>query len=250
MIDLCEALLRCARRRVAWAVLVAVATIAATGVTSPAFADGGTGGGNGSPVNTAIAQNTKDGSSVFKLAFAVRSINGAATVDPGNAAVAIASCTDCQTVAIAVQVVFVVGSPTVFTPENAAVAVNTDCSFCDTLATAYQFVVQSSVPVRLTSDGKQQVHDIFKSLQALDGSGLSIEEIQAKVDELMTQLATVLATEVEPIPGGADAADDGSAAPSTSSAGSTTTSVTATSTTTTESSTTTTTVTTSTSSTP
>src|SRR4051794_7446943 len=77
----------------------------------------------GSPVNTVIAENTKDGTSVFELAFDVRTITDEATVAAGNAAIAISSCRNCQTVAIAIQVVFVIGSPDVFTPENAAVAV-------------------------------------------------------------------------------------------------------------------------------
>ena len=189
------------RARKAVAVLMVVLVASATSYAfSPAAAADSDGPGNGGPVNTAVVENTKDGSSVFKLAFQVRSISQATTVDPQNAAVAIASCTSCQTVAIAVQVVFVVGSPTTFTPENAAVAVNVECSFCDTLATAYQFIVQSSVPVRLTTAGKQDLHDIRKALADLDGSGLTVFEIQAKVDELMDQLATVLATEVEPIP--------------------------------------------------
>ncbi len=214
------------------------ALLLTVGVAAPAAAKG-----NDSPTNDAVAVNTKDGSSVFKLAFSVRSIESS-VVAPENAAVAYASCTNCQTIAIAVQVVFVIGSPDVFTPENVAIAINENCSFCDTLATAYQFVVQSSVPVRLTHDGKRQLHDIFKALQDLDGSGLTALEIQAKVDELMQQLAQVLATEVEPIPGKNDEGRDG---PSTTASTTTTTTVT-TSTSTSTSTSTTTTVSTSTSS--
>lgn len=199
--------------------------------------------GNSAPSNDAVAVNTKDGRSVFKLAFSVRSIMSS-TAAPENAAVAYASCTDCQTVAIAVQVVFVIGSPDYFAPENVAIAINEECTFCDTLATAYQFVVQSSVPVRLTRDGKQQLHDIFKALQDLDGSGLTALEIQAKVDELMQQMAGVLATEVEPIPGRDDepaAAASNSTVTTTSTTTVTTSTASTTSTTTTSTTSTTTT---------
>jgi putative peptide zinc metalloprotease protein len=220
------------------ALLVVVLALAATAVVAPpAAGEGDTdGGGNGAPINTAVVENTKDGSSVFKLAFQVRKIMESETVEPGNAAVAIASCTNCQTVAIAVQIVFVIGSPTVFAPENAAVAVNAGCSFCDTLATAYQFVVQSSVPVRFTQDGKQQLHDIYKALQDLEDSGLTAFELQAKVDELMKGLANILATQLEPIPGFEDGGQDADQS-STSSSSATTTTVTATSTTSTSTST-------------
>jgi putative peptide zinc metalloprotease protein len=225
---------------------VALVALLGSVIAAPAATadDGHSDSVNGSPINTAIVQNTKDNSSVFKLAFDIRSITGASTVAPGNAAIAISSCTNCQTVAIAVQIVFVVGSPTVFAPENAAVAVNADCSFCDTLATAYQFVVQTSVPVRFTHEGKRQLHDIWKALKDLEKSGLTGLEIQARVDELMRQLAVVLATEVEPIPGEQDGGHSGDSNTAPTSASSTTTTVTVVSTTSTSTSTSTTTTTT------
>ena len=242
----------CSRVRIlAAASLVVLLVVGAGLVRAPRAVADSDGPNNGSPVNTAVVQNTKDGSSLFKLAFQVRSITQAATVAPGNAAVAIASCTDCQTVAIAVQVIFVVGSPTTFTPENAAVAANSDCSFCDTLATAYQFIVQSPVPVRLTAEGKHQLHDIHKALAELDASGLTIVEIKSQVDALMRDLATILSTEVEPIPGHQEGQTDARGSPASAqsdspSSTSVSTTVTTTSTTSTSVSTSTTTSTTST----
>ena len=89
--------------------------------------------------NAAIAINTEDGASVFELAFDVqRVMNG--VVDQQNVAVAYASCADCQTVAIAIQIVLVMSDPTVITPENYAIALNEGCDTCATLASAYQFV--------------------------------------------------------------------------------------------------------------
>ncbi|MEY2420380.1 MAG: putative peptide zinc metalloprotease protein [Acidimicrobiaceae bacterium] len=239
-----------AQRALAALLVVLLACAVSVVAPAPASADDtsssdSNSGGNGSPINTAIVENTKDNSSVFELAFDVRTITDEATVAPGNAAIAIASCTNCQTVAIAVQIVFVIGSPTVFTPENAAVAANVNCSFCDTLATAYQFVVQSSVPVRFTNDGKHQLHDIWKALKDLQNSGLTVMEIQAKVDELMTELAHVLATEVEPIPPDNNSEQNDENTPSNNStSASTTTTVTVTSTSTTSTTSTTTTTTT------
>ncbi len=221
-------------RRAAAGLVVALLVVVAP--STAAVAD------NPSPTNDAVAVNTHDGSSVFKLAFSIRQITDG-TVAPQNAAVAYASCTDCQTVAIAIQVVFVVGSPDTFTPQNVALAVNEQCTSCDTLATAYQFIVQSSVPVRLTNDGRHQIDDIVKALRDLDKSNLSIVEIQQRVDQLMQQLAQVLATEVEPIPGHADDASS-SSPPAASDSAPSSTVVTTTSTTTTATSTTTSTTTT------
>ena len=58
---------------------------------APAAAAGGTGDDN-----TAVAVNTEDGASVFRLAFSIRRVaNG--VIDETNSAYALASCTDCQT---------------------------------------------------------------------------------------------------------------------------------------------------------
>ena len=153
-----------------------------------------------SGTNEAVAVNTNDGSSIFRLAFSVMQVTDE-VVDPTNTAFAFASCSDCQTVAIAIQVVFVVGSPETFTPENYAIAINQLCSACDTLATAYQFVVQAPTRVKLTAEGQRGIAEIRTDLLALQDSGLSGPEIQAEVDALMEDLAALLATEVEAVPG-------------------------------------------------
>jgi putative peptide zinc metalloprotease protein len=166
---------------------------------SPAGAEGSsTGAGNKD--NAAVAVNTKDGSSLFRFAFNIAKVTGS-TVDSTNAAVAYASCTKCQTVAIAIQFVIVQGSPDIFTPENLAVALNQQCSMCDTLASAYQFVIQVSGPVRLSPDGRKQMWDLVKELKALADSGLTGPEIQAKVDDLAKRMYAVMSTQLVPIPG-------------------------------------------------
>lgn len=162
----------------------------------------------GAQTTSAVAINTKDGSSVFKLAFAIRRVTGD-VVDATNAAVAYASCTECQTVAISIQILLVAGDPSVVSPTNVALAINQDCTLCDTLATAYQFALGYETVPRFTPEGQRQVHDIFKALQDLKKSDLSGPELQARVDELMDRLAGVLATQLvtrRPTP--ADERDD------------------------------------------
>lgn len=154
---------------------------------SPAAAQGDT---------TAVAINTKDGFEVFRLAFQVRRATQD-VVDTGNAAVAYASCTDCQTIALAIQVVLISGydSGTV-APENLALTINESCSLCDTLASAYQFVLTAEGNLRFTAEGNQALAEIRKALLDLRDSGLTGAEIQAEVDALMEQLADVLANEL------------------------------------------------------
>ena len=145
--------------------------------------------------NTAIAINTKDGASIFKLAFSIKKVAGD-VVDNTNAAVAYASCEKCQTVAIAIQIVFVTGDADVVTPTNLAIALNQDCSFCETLASAYQFVLGTDVSAHFTPEGRRRINEIQRALRELAKSGLSIEAIQARVGELMEQLADVISTEL------------------------------------------------------
>ena len=65
----------------------------------------------------AVAVNTKDGSSVFRLAFSIKKVAGD-VVDNANAAVAYSSCESCRTIALSIQIVLVTGDPETVTPEN------------------------------------------------------------------------------------------------------------------------------------
>jgi putative peptide zinc metalloprotease protein len=178
-----------------------VSLIAALGLAGvhpgAALADDGDGIVNVGPGDTAaVAVNTKDGSSLFKLAFAIKRVAGD-VVDNGNAAVAFASCSNCRTVAISIQIVLVTGNPSTVRPENVALAVNQNCTSCETLASAYQFVISTHGPVRFTKDGRREIHDILKELRELKKSELPIPELQGKVDALMTRLAAVLKNDDE-----------------------------------------------------
>src|SRR4051794_25480086 len=88
----------------------------------------------------AVAINTKDGSELWKFAFQVRRTMHD-VVDATNAAAAVASCTECTTVAISFQVVLAGGEPGTVTPTNLALAYNEQCTTCMTAAFAYQFVI-------------------------------------------------------------------------------------------------------------
>ena len=147
--------------------------------------------------NTAVAVNTKDGSSLFTFSFNVARVM-TDTVDTSNAAAAVASCTDCQTVAIALQFVLVMSEPDVFTPENVALAINIECSLCDTMASAYQFIIQVDGPVRLTPEGMKRLQEIRRELAALEDSGLSGPEMAARVDALAEEAYLVVTSSLVP----------------------------------------------------
>jgi putative peptide zinc metalloprotease protein len=145
----------------------------------------------------AVAVNTKDGSTVFKMAFQIIKVNGP-VVDNINLAFAMASCTDCKTIAAAFQVVLVTGNATTVVPENYAIALNIECTDCQTLASAYQFVQSTGGPVTFTPEGQQALAEIRQSLHDLmqSAESLTLDEILAELDALAVQLAQVIAEEL------------------------------------------------------
>jgi putative peptide zinc metalloprotease protein len=161
---------------------------------SPSSAAGTSGGDD----NVAAAVNTKDGKTIYAIRLKVVQTS-ADTVDSGNVAAAVASCTDCTTVAIAFEGVLVAGDAEVIDPTNLALAYNVNCSGCTTLAEAYQKVVQTSTRVRITGEGRREIAAVRRELNALRTSGASYDEIVATVASLEQRFAAVLTDEVVPI---------------------------------------------------
>lgn len=202
-----------------------VSALAVVGLSAWAFADSGvplisssapdptttTGPSTPAPAgaagdNVAVASNTKDGRTVVAVSLKIVQTSGA-NVDPVNAAVAAASCTDCETVAIALEGVLVAGDPTTFDPTNVALALNTDCTNCQTLATAYQDVVQNDTRVRITGAGRKEIAAVRQDLDSLRKSGLDILAIQQRVNDDAGRFLAVLQHDVVPIGRPADTGD-------------------------------------------
>jgi len=154
--------------------------------------------GNGTD-NVVGAVNTKDGKTVYAIKLKIVQTS-ASTVDATNAAVAVNSgCTDCSTVAVAFEGVLVVGSPTTFDPTNLALAYNVNCSGCTAFADAYQQVVQTSTRVRVSKQGRHEIAAIRKDLDALRHEDLTVDQIAARVAADEQAFARVLTTELVPV---------------------------------------------------
>ena len=146
--------------------------------------------------SSAVAVNAKDGKSVFKLAFKVKKVTG--DVDATNTAVAYSSCTDCRTVAAAIQVVLVAGDTDSATPENVAIGINYQCTECETLAAAYQFVFGDGQELEFTKEGKEKLHELKKRLQDLKKrDDLTIEELAVHIAAIAAEVAVVVDTETQ-----------------------------------------------------
>lgn len=145
--------------------------------------------------SAAVAVNTRDGSSVFKLAFHVKRVMDS-EVDADNAAVAFASCEECQTVATSIQVVLAMGDVDSLTTDNVALSINTDCTECETLAAAYQYVFGNGSPVRFTAEGQRRLAAIRQQLNALRTEELTLEELAVRIAALAEDVAAVVDEEL------------------------------------------------------
>jgi putative peptide zinc metalloprotease protein len=165
--------------------ILGVAAVVAGGVPAarpaPAAAD-----------NAAIAVNTKDGTTVFKVAFAIRHVMSDVVTET-NAAVAYNSCTDCASVAIAFEIVLVESDASVISPTNVAIAFNESCTTCVAVAEAYQFVLGTGGIVHFDAEGNRILAELRRRLHALRKEDLTIEQLQAILDEMSAQIADVLA---------------------------------------------------------
>jgi hypothetical protein len=171
-----------------FALLAAVIAAGAVAYGAPASARAG-------HDNVVAVTNWKDDSYKYRFSLKITRVNGE-VVDESNAAVAAASCSRCETVAVAFQVLLVMSDPDVVTPTNLAIAVNENCDSCQTLASAYQWVIATGGRLRLTHDGIRQVNEIRHDLHDLKHVEMSIFDLQARISDLAAQLQNVLATEL------------------------------------------------------
>ncbi|MCW2697155.1 MAG: hypothetical protein JWR62_2240, partial [Modestobacter sp.] len=155
--------------------------------------------------NQALAVNTEDGSVSYDVSFALVWADEDAVLNR-NEAYALASCRDCRTVAVAFQVVLVMGSVDVVVPQNLAAAVNYACMECVTYALATQLVV--SVPGPLGDAGTQELAAIWAELQTFGEQldGMALTELRSRLTEFEQRILAVVREDA-----GEASTDDGEA---------------------------------------
>jgi putative peptide zinc metalloprotease protein len=141
--------------------------------------------------NAAIAVNTKDGTTVFKVAFAIRHVMSDVVTET-NGAVAYNSCSDCASVAIAFEIVLVESDASVVSPTNIAIAYNENCTACVAVAEAYQFVLGTGGVVHFDAEGNKILADIRRELHSLKKQDLTLDQLQAMLDDIAARMADVL----------------------------------------------------------
>jgi putative peptide zinc metalloprotease protein len=141
--------------------------------------------------NQAMAVNTTDGSTLYDVAFALVWADGDPVANT-NEAYALASCTGCQTVAVAFQVVLILGDANVVVPANVAAAVNYSCVQCVTQALATQLVVTLSGP--LSAQSTADLAELWKEISAFGAAiqGVPLSELQERLTEYERRILAIV----------------------------------------------------------
>jgi putative peptide zinc metalloprotease protein len=186
-----------------FATIVSIVASLTVAGASPAFA-GDQGGGANNVVNV---RNQDDGAWRTRAKTSVDHDRGP-TVANENQAFAYASCTDCRTVAAAVQVILVEGPTDDFRPVNVAVALNENCLRCATFAFARQVVLTPGRRVEIGDDAEGQIERIQGRIRNVAGSSESFPQMTADLDSLTEQLVAVVQGEVDRAGTWSDRKDD------------------------------------------
>ena len=144
--------------------------------------------------NIAQATIEQDGGRSFDFAWNISSQRGG-VVDQANKAYAAARCTDCEATAIAFQIVLASKADTV-APTNEAVALNLECTRCETVAEARQFVRVLDAPFRLTGAGRSELDNVRRTLSALEAQDPPIDQLHQIVEAQEAHVREVLNTEL------------------------------------------------------
>lgn len=180
------------------------------GVTGPAGAAGAGGATDGPATwvfpfdeplapeegdNQAVAVATEDGSVVYDVAFALVWAEGGEPAAQANESFAAASCRECAAVAVAFQVVLVVGETDTVVPQNTAVAVTYECTSCLTFSLAVQlFVTLADEPSAAT---RAEVERLWQEIAAFGAqvTQVPLSELQDRLTDYERQLLAVLAAQ-------------------------------------------------------
>ena len=152
--------------------------------------------------NQSLAVNTTDHSVVYDVAIAwVWATDGEAVLNV-NEAYAFASCTDCVTVAVAFQVVVIVGDANVVVPQNLSAAVNYECFECITASVASQLVVTIDELPGL--EGQIALAELWEEISAFAASipTMPLADVIARMEEYKQEIIEILdaAPQVAPSP--------------------------------------------------
>jgi putative peptide zinc metalloprotease protein len=168
--------------------------------------------------NQALAVNTDDGTIVYQVAFALVWAKDGNVLN-NNEAWAFASCAGCAAVAVAFQVVLVLGDVDVVVPENLAGSVTYACISCVTYALATQLVI--TLPGELSQTAMDELAALWDeiSLFGTNIQDIPLSNLQRELEAFKSRIVDIIERDVAP----ANTADAPPIAPATTTATATTT---------------------------
>ena len=145
--------------------------------------------------NVATAIIEQDDGRAFDFAWDIAKQRGG-VVDHVNRAHAAARCSGCEATAIAFQIVLVSGAPSSSAPINEALALNLECTQCEVVAEARQFVRVVDARVRITAAGRRELVDVRQTLRDLEAQDPPIDQLHQAVESQEARVRRVLNTEL------------------------------------------------------
>jgi hypothetical protein len=148
----------------------------------------------GGPRNEVRLENTEDGRFKARASIKLHRITND-DIDPVNIAFAQGRCTDCQTIAVAVQVVLYQRGARSVQPQNIALAANVGCTRCVTVARAIQYVIPVDDPKEVSAEVSGLIKDIDKELRFLASiktwDQITSEEAMGRLESVLTKYASL-----------------------------------------------------------
>jgi hypothetical protein len=103
-----------------------------------------------------------------------------------------ATCTDCQTVVVALQLNLYERSATDVQPQNVAWATNVQCTRCATLALAIQYALPVDDPNASRGDVDELIREIDHELQDIhNGQGMTTDEVEARLNDVINRFVSL-----------------------------------------------------------
>jgi hypothetical protein len=141
---------------------------------------------SGNARNEVVVHNCTDNRLRVRASIDLNTIPGH-KVQPLNSAYAEGSCNGCQTFAVALQIdVYSAERVTDFEPQNFAVALNTGCTGCITVARAVQYVQPSDDPRDVSRDIADTIEDLNSELLAIQmDPTVTLPDAEARLNSVL-----------------------------------------------------------------
>lgn len=167
------------------------ATAAATAGAATSDQTGATAANGGGGNNVVQAINHADNHVQIRTGITLTRVPGS-TVRSSNIATSYSSCSNCQTLSVALQIVLISKTARDVQPANVATAVNYQCDHCTTVARALQYVLSVDDPTQVPPEVNQLMAQMHHTLAQIQSDG-SIADAEQQVNAVIAQYQSLTA---------------------------------------------------------